>query len=102
MQSTIALHRTAMILRTSCKGFGRLRTILGTTRSYSALTRDELQNTVIHIPKADIYRFGDPNFARPVFRDVEWTVKDGEAWAIVGSGSGEKTSLFQVRNHIYI
>jgi ABC-type molybdenum transport system ATPase subunit/photorepair protein PhrA len=69
-------------------------------RNYSTPSRDseELQITVIHIPKADIYRFGDPNFARPIFRDLEWTVKEGEAWAVVGSGSGEKTSLFQVNN----
>ena len=56
-------------------------------------------NTVLHIPKANVYRFGDPDNAPPVFRDLQWTVKDGESWAVVGSGSGQKTALFQVSEY---
>jgi len=69
-------------------------------RAYS--TEGNGQNTVLHIPKANVYRFGDSNNARPVFQDLQWTVKDGESWAVVGSGSGEKTALFQVGENGYI
>lgn len=51
---------------------------------------------VIQIPRAKVYRFGSAASATPVFQDLEWTVKEGESWAIVGSASGEKTALFQV------
>ncbi|RDB20786.1 hypothetical protein Hypma_012311 [Hypsizygus marmoreus] len=51
---------------------------------------------IIHIPKADVYRFGDPNAARPIFRDLQWTINEDEAWAVIGSGSGEKATLFQM------
>ncbi|KAF9465209.1 P-loop containing nucleoside triphosphate hydrolase protein [Collybia nuda] len=85
-----------MSLRAPYKALRHPGLVFRPSRRFSVLRRDDLQNTVIHIPKADIYRFGDPNFVRPLFRDVEWTVKEGEAWAIVGSGSGEKTSLLQV------
>ncbi|KII95469.1 hypothetical protein PLICRDRAFT_96475 [Plicaturopsis crispa FD-325 SS-3] len=50
---------------------------------------------VLRIPRANIYQFGDPNTAVPVIRDLEWTVKEGENWAVVGSGSGLKTTLLQ-------
>ncbi|KAJ7247172.1 P-loop containing nucleoside triphosphate hydrolase protein [Mycena haematopus] len=52
---------------------------------------------VLNIPKANVYRFGDANNrATPVFRDLEWTVKTNESWGVVGSGSGEKSSLFDM------
>jgi hypothetical protein len=51
---------------------------------------------VVRIPTANIYRFGDPNNARPVLRAVDWTVREGESWAVVGSGAGEKTALLEV------
>ena len=50
----------------------------------------------MRIPNANIYRFGDPNGARPVLRAVDWTVREGESWAVVGSGAGEKTALLEV------
>lgn len=54
-------------------------------------------NTIIHIPRADVFRFGDGNKARPVFKDVEWTVKEGENWAVVGPAGSEKSDLLEVR-----
>jgi ABC-type molybdenum transport system ATPase subunit/photorepair protein PhrA len=48
---------------------------------------------IIHIPKANIYCFGDSNSAKPVFGGFEWTVNEHESWAVMGSG---KTALFQV------
>jgi hypothetical protein len=51
---------------------------------------------VVRIPNANVYRFGDPNGARPVLRAVDWTVREGESWAVVGSGAGEKTALLEV------
>ncbi|KAK0198787.1 P-loop containing nucleoside triphosphate hydrolase protein [Armillaria mellea] len=53
--------------------------------------------TVVSIPKADVYRFGDANAtSTPVFRDLDWTVKEGESWAVVGSASHEKHDFFQM------
>jgi ABC-type protease/lipase transport system fused ATPase/permease subunit len=51
---------------------------------------------VVRIPNANVYRFGDPDGARPVLRAVDWTVRDGESWAVVGSGAGGKTTLLEV------
>ncbi|KAJ7849227.1 P-loop containing nucleoside triphosphate hydrolase protein [Mycena olivaceomarginata] len=46
--------------------------------------------------EADVYRFGDANRAAPVFRDLQWSIKSNESWAVVGSGSGEKSSVFDM------
>lgn len=55
-------------------------------------------NTIIDIPKANVYRFGDSNKASPVFEELEWTVKEGENWAVISAGrGGQKTALLQVR-----
>lgn len=51
---------------------------------------------MLHIPKGNVYRFGDANRATPVFRDLEWSIKTNESWAVVGTGSGEKSSVFDV------
>ena len=51
---------------------------------------------VVHIPTANVYRFGEFNSARPVLRSADWTVRQGESWAVVGSGAGEKTALLEV------
>src|ERR1700748_1482950 len=65
------------------------------------LTR-RLQHYVVRIPNANIYRFGDPDGAQPVLRAVDWTVREGESWAVVGSGVGEKTALLEVSKTIII
>lgn len=53
--------------------------------------------TVVSIPKADVYRFGDANAtSTPVFRDLDWTVKEGESWAVIGLASHEKHDFFQM------
>ena len=60
----------------------------------------ESPDIVLHIPRANVFRFGDSNKASPVFKDLEWTVKEGEKWAVIDSGWGEnKTALLQVRNN---
>ncbi|KAF8157305.1 P-loop containing nucleoside triphosphate hydrolase protein [Mycena galopus ATCC 62051] len=51
---------------------------------------------ILNIPKANVYRFGEANRATPVFRDLEWSIKSSESWAVVGSGSGEKSSVFDM------
>ncbi|KAI5122342.1 hypothetical protein M0805_002509 [Coniferiporia weirii] len=63
------------------------------TRSLSSKPNDD---TIINIPRADVYRFGDGNRAAPVFKDLEWTVKEGESWAIVGPAGSEKTHLLEM------
>ncbi|KAJ6626720.1 P-loop containing nucleoside triphosphate hydrolase protein [Mycena sp. CBHHK59/15] len=60
------------------------------------LTASPLRSTVLHIPKANVYRFGDHNRATPLFRDLAWTVQKHESWAVIGTGSGEKSSLFDM------
>jgi ABC-type molybdenum transport system ATPase subunit/photorepair protein PhrA len=57
---------------------------------------------VVRIPKANIYRFGDSNRTRPVLAGVDWTVREGESWAVVGSGAGGKTALLEVECEIII
>ncbi|KAI0300031.1 P-loop containing nucleoside triphosphate hydrolase protein [Multifurca ochricompacta] len=51
--------------------------------------------------RASIYLFGDPNSARPVLRDVDWTVREGESWAVVGSSASEKTALLEVPSCLF-
>jgi hypothetical protein len=51
---------------------------------------------VVRIPTANVYRFGETNNARPLLHSVDWTVREGESWAVVGSGAGEKTALLEV------
>lgn len=69
------------------------------TKFYRALHEQRnLQNAVIHIPKSNVFQFGDSNSAFPVFRDLYWTVNEGESWAVIASGpGGHKTTLLQVR-----
>ncbi|EPQ55255.1 P-loop containing nucleoside triphosphate hydrolase protein, partial [Gloeophyllum trabeum ATCC 11539] len=56
---------------------------------------------LIHIPKSNVYRFDDTKGTSPLFRDLQWTVRDGESWAVVGAGSGEKTALLEVLDGRY-
>ncbi|KAE9386877.1 P-loop containing nucleoside triphosphate hydrolase protein [Gymnopus androsaceus JB14] len=48
---------------------------------------------VVNIPKADVYRFGDGKHAQPLFGDLNWIAKEGESWAVIGSGAAEKRPL---------
>ena len=61
-------------------------------RSYT----NPAENILVRIPKSNVYRFGDSNIATPVFRDVDWTVKEGQNWAVIGRGPNQKTALLQV------
>ena len=57
------------------------------------------RDVVVHIPKSNVFRFGDSNKASPIIEDLEWTINEGENWAVIGSGwGGQKTALLQVRN----
>jgi hypothetical protein len=51
---------------------------------------------VIHIPRANVFRFGDTGASDATFKDLEWTVKVGESWAVVGATPSSKSELFQV------
>jgi ABC-type molybdenum transport system ATPase subunit/photorepair protein PhrA len=77
--------------------------VFGTAKFYSdhaAANRDT--QSIVQISRSNIYRFGDPNFAAPVFRDVHWTVGEGENWAVIGTGSKQKTALLQVRHDVIL
>ncbi|KAI0044852.1 P-loop containing nucleoside triphosphate hydrolase protein [Auriscalpium vulgare] len=86
MQATVRLASGATTCATQ---LGRRR------RAGRELSSAAAASPIVHIPKANIYRFGDPNGAHPVLRDVEWTVHEGQSWAVVGSGAGEKTALLE-------
>ncbi|KAK7050945.1 hypothetical protein VNI00_005057 [Paramarasmius palmivorus] len=73
---------------------GVAQTRFSTVRTPVLSRASSSSSTIISIPKADIYPFGATR-DRPVFTDVEWTVKGNESWAVVGTGSGEKDVLFQ-------
>jgi ABC-type molybdenum transport system ATPase subunit/photorepair protein PhrA len=49
---------------------------------------------ILHLPKSNVYRFGDSNTAKPVFKQLEWNIRDGESWAVVGASS--KSLIVQV------
>jgi ABC-type transport system involved in cytochrome bd biosynthesis fused ATPase/permease subunit len=71
------------------------------TRRHGLSNQNRLQSTagshpLVYIPICNVYNFGQPNGAPPVFKDVHWTVREGESWAVVGAGGGEKTALLQV------
>ncbi|KAJ7032279.1 P-loop containing nucleoside triphosphate hydrolase protein [Mycena alexandri] len=69
----------------------------GRSRNIKFVSTAPSNCVVLAIPKADVYRFGDANNrATPVFRDLEWSVKTNESWAVVGSGSGEKSAIFDM------
>lgn len=77
-------------------------------RQYSTCSHSSLP--LIHIPSSSVYHFGDAppadsrtagSGAIPVVKDIQWTVHDDEAWAIVSSGSGGgsgKDTIFKVRS----
>lgn len=58
----------------------------------------KILNTILRIPKADVYRFGDGGKATPVFKDLEWTITEGDSWAIVGPAGNEKSLLLEVKS----
>jgi ABC-type protease/lipase transport system fused ATPase/permease subunit len=53
---------------------------------------------IICIPKSSIHPFGDPSNQRPILRNVDWTINEGEAWAVMSASSGDsgKSAIFQV------
>ncbi|KAK0233565.1 P-loop containing nucleoside triphosphate hydrolase protein [Armillaria fumosa] len=68
-----------------------------TARATRSFRRYLASATVVSIPKADVYRFGDANATyTPVFRDLDWIVKEGESWAVIGFASHEKHDFFQM------
>ncbi|EJT97018.1 P-loop containing nucleoside triphosphate hydrolase protein [Dacryopinax primogenitus] len=51
------------------------------------------KETIAHLPKCSIYRWGQAPPTPPLFRDVDWTWREGEAWAVVGTASSGKGEL---------
>ncbi|KAG6331621.1 hypothetical protein ID866_7466 [Astraeus odoratus] len=80
-----------------------LRTLLQASRGTHSDSGNDAAAIVVQISGSNIHRFGDSNIAAPVFQDVRWTVRDGESWAVIGSGSSQKTALLQtLRGHLRI
>ncbi|KAJ7791687.1 P-loop containing nucleoside triphosphate hydrolase protein [Mycena leptocephala] len=74
----------------------RIRDLVALWSSSRTIKHASTSAVVLHIPKSNVYRFGDANRATPVFRDFEWSIKTNESWAVVGTGSGEKSSVFDM------
>ena len=76
--------------------FLRVFSSKSSSRAYSTLLTHRAP--IIHIPKANIYPFGASPSTRPSLQSDEWTVLEGEAWAVVSSsrGGAGKSVLFQV------
>ena len=67
------------------------------TRTYTTTLPD--RRPIIHIPTgSNIYAFGAPSHTKsPLLRDIGWTVKKSEAWAIIsGDGGRGKKIIFDV------
>ncbi|KAM6504083.1 P-loop containing nucleoside triphosphate hydrolase protein [Amanita muscaria] len=58
------------------------------------------RSPLIHFPLSSIYNLGDAppssrnTGSKPIIQDLQWTVHDDEAWAVISSGSG-KEALFK-------
>jgi hypothetical protein len=74
----------------------RMKTIRAVARNLSVLSSSRPRPLVLNIPKANIYRFGDGDSAKPVFSSLDWKIEQGQSWAIVGFGA--KQSLIEVVN----
>jgi ABC-type iron transport system FetAB ATPase subunit len=59
---------------------------------------------IIRIPKSSIHPFGDPSNQRPILQNVDWTINEGEAWAVMSASSGDsgKSAIFQVRPELSV
>jgi ABC-type molybdenum transport system ATPase subunit/photorepair protein PhrA len=54
--------------------------------------------TLIQFENANIHRFGN---LKPAFKDLSWTLKDGERWVVVGAVSAGKTTFAEVGESQY-
>jgi ABC-type molybdenum transport system ATPase subunit/photorepair protein PhrA len=48
---------------------------------------------VLHISGATVFRQGDADVSRALLRNVQWSIEEGESWAVVGS---KKSHLLEV------
>ncbi|CEL52614.1 putative ABC transporter ATP-binding protein C323,04 OS=Schizosaccharomyces pombe (strain 972 / ATCC 24843) GN=SPAC323.04 PE=3 SV=1 [Rhizoctonia solani AG-1 IB] len=62
-------------------------------RSLSLFHKRRFSSLVVNIPQSNIYRFGDGQRAVPALRDVHWSVKEGESWAITG---GQRNDIVEM------
>lgn len=70
--------------------------------SSSVASSDKSRSTILRIPTANVYRFGDGGKATPVFKELDWTINEGESWAIVGPAGNEKSLLLEVKSMVLL
>lgn len=70
--------------------------------SSSVVSSNKNRSTILRIPTADVYRFGDGGKATPVFKELDWTINEGESWAIVGPAGNEKSHLLEVKSMVFL
>lgn len=67
------------------------------TRFFSNSEHRKYTDVILRIPKANVFRYGDGDRKVPIFEDLDWTINEGENWAIVGSAGNEKAQLLEVK-----
>lgn len=58
------------------------------------------KHPILHIPHgSQIFKFAASKMdtAKPVFSNFEWTIKQGESWAIVSNSTEGKVVLVEVK-----
>jgi ABC-type molybdenum transport system ATPase subunit/photorepair protein PhrA len=48
---------------------------------------------VLNLQDATVFKFGDADPSKALFRDLNWTIKEGEGWAVTGT---QKKALIEV------
>ncbi|GJJ08523.1 hypothetical protein Clacol_002741 [Clathrus columnatus] len=73
-------------------------------RLIHTVTREQeerlINRPILLIPRgSQVFKFttSKSDAIRPVFSNLEWTIKPGESWAIVGNASEERTVLIEVQ-----
>ncbi|KZT55684.1 P-loop containing nucleoside triphosphate hydrolase protein [Calocera cornea HHB12733] len=54
------------------------------------------KSLILRLPHCSVYRYGEAPPKPPLFSDVDWSIREGEAWAVVGTASGGKADLLEV------
>ncbi|KZO92288.1 P-loop containing nucleoside triphosphate hydrolase protein [Calocera viscosa TUFC12733] len=63
-------------------------------RRYSGPAQNK--DIVLRLPACDVYRYGEAPPKPPLFSGVDWIIREGEAWAVVGTASSGKNDLLEV------
>ena len=78
------------------------RSYRGATRSSVFLSRtlhiSPRVGPIIHVERADVYRYGNFQRTEAIFKELSWTVNPGESWVIVCNETATRGEIFQVQD----